>query len=567
METLRERLTSQLGQLKKQRDSWLKVWRDLGENFYSSRSRYLFSGKEPNRGDRRNGKIIDNAPVFALRTLASGMMAGLTSPARPWFRLTTPDPEMMEYEPVRRWLYQVERRLLDVFSKSNLYNVLPTTYRELGGYGTSPLMLLEDARRVIRAVPFTAGSYCLATDEHGHVDTFYREFKMTARQMAKQFGEDSLSGTVRSLLHNKGQEGWIDVIHCVRPRENRDVTQEDSRNMPWMSVYFEGKQSEKDSLSEGGFQGNPLLAPRWDVYGEDVYGQCPAMDALGDAKQLQYDQRKKAKAIDKHVDPPMWGSPDLKTQKASLIAGDITYTQPMGNGSPGFKPVYEIQPQIQSLLEDIQDIRARISRALYEDLFLMLAMSDRREITAREVEERHEEKLLMLGPVLERLNAELLDPLIDRTFQIMVQRSLPFWEGRLYGEALLPPPPDELGDVNLKVEYISILAQAQRAVATTGMERFGYFIAGLRDVAPDVIDKIDADQAADEYALALGVPPTIVRSDDEVADIRQQRAQQQQAEQMAAMAQPLKDASVAAKNASETQVGDDTLLNQMTGAA
>lgn len=564
METQRELLDAQLLQLKEAREPWLIDWKDLAENFLSWRSKALFTAGQ--RTGKRNKKLMDTAPVLALRTLASGMMAGYTSPARPWHRMATPDPEMMEYAPVRSWLYVLETRMRDVFSRSNLYNVLPTRYKELGAFGTGPMIVLEDERDVIRCVPFTAGSYLIATGADSKVDTLFREFRMTVRQMVQMFGVDALGANAKSLWNSAGQkEKLMDVVHAVRPRQERDPSMADARNMAWSSCYYEPVEKNK-YLRESGFEGNPILSPRWDVTEEDAYGIPPTFDALANSKALQIQQKRKAQAIDKHVDPPMWADASLKNQRASLLPGDITYSAATATGgNPGFQPVYKIKPEIGPLLEDIQDIRQWVSKAMYEDLFLMLAMSDRKQITAREIEERHEEKLLMLGPVLERLNDELLGPLIDRTFDIMVKRSIPYWEGRLDGEPLLPPPPPELEDVKLKVEYISILAQAQRAVATVGMERYVSFAVAMAPVHPEVMDKVDVDQTMDEYANALGVPPMIVRSDDEVEELRAQRQQAQQMQQMAAMAQPVKDAAQAAKLASETQVGDTTMLNQMTG--
>lgn len=554
-QSLRKQFTSQLGQLEQERSGFMKLWKDLAQNFSPWRSRNLFDSGQPNQGNRRNLNIIDNSPVFAARTLASGMMAGYTSPARPWMRLTTPDPGLMEYGPVRDWLYIVERRILDIFAKSNLYNVLPLVYRELGVFGTIPTLVLEDPHRVIKLQLFTAGSYYLANSSEDKVDTLYRKYKMTVRQMVSKFGLERCSTTVQSMFQSHQLEKWIDVIHVIKPRDDRQADAPGRRNMPFMSMYYDPADSSQ-FLLESGFNSNPLLGTRWDVTGEDVYGTSPGMDALGDARALQHQQKQKAKAIDKHVDPPMWGAPDLMNKFKSLLPGDVTISAPVGGGNPGFKPVYEIRPETGSLLDDINDIRKRVSKAFYEDLFLMLAQTDRREITAREIDERHEEKLLALGPVLERLNTELLGPLIDRTFDIMIRRSQPIWEGRIYGEPLIPPPPEELGDVALKVDYISILAQAQRSVATVGIERFVNVVRAVTELDRNAVDKLDSDQVLDEYAQAQGVPPRIVRSDEQVAEIRKSRQQQEQMQNMAAMAQPARDAAQAAKTVSEIQVAN-----------
>lgn len=552
---LRVELTAELSELQRERSSWEPLWKELAQNFSPWRSRWLFDNGQPNRGTKRNRSIIDNSPIFASRTLSSGMMAGYTSPARPWMRLTTPDPEMMEFGPARIWLHRVEGIILDIFAKSNVYNVLPLVYRELGNFGVSPTTIVEDPDKFIRMNIFTIGSHYLGMSQEDMVDTMFRRFKMTGQQMRNKFGEENLSGAIQGELKNNTKHAWHDVIHALKPRKGAKTDSPGRRDMPTMSVYYDPSDPGK-MLLESGFRSNPLLATRWDVTGEDVYGTCPGMDALGDAKGLQHQSKQKAKAIDKLVDPPMWGTPDLKNQRQSLLPGDVTFSAPTSGGRPGFAPVYTIKPEVGALLEDIRDIRTRVSKAFYEDLFLMLAQTDRREITAREVEERHEEKLLALGPVLERLNTELLDPMIDRTFDILVRKSLPMWQGILDGEPILPPPPPELEDVKLKVDYISILAQAQRSVATVGIERFVNVVNVVKEIDPDAVDKMNGDQVLDEYAKAQGVPPTIVRSDDEVAERREQRQQQKQMETAAAMAQPARDLAQAAKTTSEIQVAN-----------
>lgn len=545
--TPRKKLEILYGQLKDQRAHWEPHWRDLGENFLPRAGRW--AGSQWNKKDRRNRKLVDSTPRMAARTLASGMMAGLTSPARPWFRLTTPDIEMMEYGPVKVWLYQVEMLMRDVFSKSNLYNVLPKLYEELGVFGTGAMAALADPDKIVRFYPFTINSYWIALDDRLIPNTFARELTMTAWQMANMFDKDRLSMPVKSALANGNYQLPFEVYQFVVPNENRNAQYDNAANMPVSSIYIdkagmgETKRGDEFLLTEG-FHEHPVLVARWDVTAEDVYGTSPAMDCLGDARAIQLQQRRKAQAIDKLVDPPMWGHPSLRNDRQSLLPGDTTYSEPVGN-SPGYQPVYQIRPDVNSLLQDIYDTSKRINQVMYTDLFLMLSQSDRREITAREVDERHEEKLLMLGPILERLNDELLDPLIDRVFSIMLRKGL------------IPEAPPELEGVDLKVEYISILAQAQRAVATAGIEKLAAFSAGIAAIQPEIMDKVDTDQMIDEYANAVGVAPTVVVPDDVVAQKRAARQQQQQAAQMA---ESMPDIAKSLKMMGETQTGGDTLL-------
>jgi len=565
-ETPRERYERLLATLKTERDgSWRPHWQDIADYLLPRRVRWNNS-TDRNRGDKKNQKIIDSTATLAYRTLRSGMMSGITSPARPWFRLSTPDPDLAEYGPVKYWLHVVTTRMREVFLRSNFYKALPTVYGDIGGFGTAAAALMEDAADVIRAYGFPLGSYVLATSERSVVDTFVREYTMTVRQVVTRFGEydartgrakwEAFSQSVRQEWDAGNYETPIEVVHVIAPNVYADPRRLAAQYKPWHSCYYEAASREygpgqRDRfLRESGFDEFPILAPRWDLASpDDTYGgTCPGMEALGDIKALQLLQRRKAEAIEKMVRPPLSAPTSLRNQKVSLVAGDITYHDLM-QGREGVRPIHEVKPEIQGLILDIADHQLRIRRAFFEDLFLMLAQSDRREITAREVEERHEEKLLMLGPVLEHLNDELLNPAIDRTFAIMLRKGL------------IPEAPEELQGQDLKVEYISIMHQAQKMVAAGGMDHFLDRVGAIAKLDPTIIDKVDRDQVVDEYADIYGVPPRIVVPDEEVAQMREARDAANQAAQRAALAES------AAKTAQTLAATDTEGRNALTDVA
>jgi len=544
MPSLKEIQNTTLSALNTERTSWQSHWIELQQFILPRRGRFLET--DVNKGGKKNSNIIDNTATLAARTLASGMMAGITSPARPWFRLSTPDPGLKEFAPVKEWLAQVEALLREIFARSNIYGALHTSYAELGTFGTSPIFIQEDFDDVIRAFPFTVGSYYMANDARLKIDTIYRKIPMTVIQIVSKFGINNVTESTRQLYEKKHFQQWITVIHAIEPNLARDVSKIDNLNMPVRSNYWEEGSSNELYLRKGGFEEMPVVAPRWDVLSNDVYGRSPGMDALGDVKQLQVQHKQKAKGIAKQIDPPMVGSSSLEGKPSNTLPGGVTYTDVTANGA-GFTPAYQINFNLQDLKEDIYETQLRIKRAFYEDLFLMLAQSDRRQITAREVEEKHEEKLLMLGPVMERLNDELLDPLIDRTFNIAMRAGI------------LPEIPPELEGIELKVEYISIMAQAQKLVGTTGLERLAGFAGQLAQFDPGVLDKIDSDQLVDEYAEMLGTPPGVVNSDEEVEAIRQARQQQEKRQSQLAMT---KEVAEVAKTAGEVNT-ESGLLEDM----
>lgn len=578
-ETKRKRLESVNAQLTTERSSFMSHWKEIADVVFPRRAR--FNVNEANRGDRKNRNIVDGTATMSARTLRSGMMGGVTSPARPWFRLSVPDKKLAEVTAVKTWLYEVGGRMSNVFLKSNLYQTLPVLYGDMGTFGTSALLIEEDLDNVIRFYAFPIGSYKIAANERGKVDVFVRDFKMTVRQIISKWGVKTGPGVddynweifslkVKQAYLENHTEQWIDIRHVILPNPEFNPKKIESKFKRYESVYYEcGSANEtigaKDAdkyLSEKGYDYFPVLCPRWEVSAEDSYGtSCPGMDALGEARALQLMQKRKAQGVEKMVNPPMTAPSSLRTTKASTLPGDITYTDDSNSG--GFRPTYQINPNVRELREDIQDFQQRIKKAFYEDLFLMLANDTRSGVTAREIDERHEEKLLALGPVLEQLNQDLLDPLIDITFSIMMSRSKD-GQGQFYPNSLIPAPPEELTNVELKIEYISVMAQAQKLVGIGGVERFAQFAGQLAAYDQGVKDKINFEEMVDVYAEMTSVPPQLVRSDDDVAAMRQKQAQAQaQAQQM----EMLKQGAGAAKDLSMTSLEGENALSMMLAQA
>ncbi|MEB7571346.1 portal protein [Klebsiella pneumoniae] len=549
-ETLKEQLQKQQAQLTNDRSSFDPHWRELSDFINPRGSRFLVT--DVNRDDRRNTKIVDPTATLAARTLSSGMMSGITSPARPWFKLATPDPDMMDYGPVKLWLEVVQRRMNEVFNKSNIYQSLPLLYASLGNYSTGAMAVLEDDSDVIRTMMFPIGSYYMANSARGSVDTCFRKFSMTVRQLVMEFGLNNVSDSVKGMWDSGNYESWIEVIHAVYPNIDRDTAKINSKNKPVKSVYYEvGGDSDK-LLRESGFDEFPIMAPRWEVNGEDVYGSsCPGMIALGQVKALQLEQKRKSQLIDKATNPPMVAPSSLRNQRVSLLPGDITYIDQV-TGQDGFKPAYLVNPNTADLLADIQDTRQIINSAYFVDLFMMLQNINTRSMPVEAVIEMKEEKLLMLGPVLERLNDECLNPLIDRTFSIMARKNL------------LPPPPDVLQGMPLRIEYISVMAQAQKSIGLSSLSSTVGFIGQLAQAKPEALDKLNVDQAIDAFAEMSGVSPTVIVPQEQVEQVREQRAQQQQQQQMVAMGMA---AAQGAKTLSEAQTADPSVLTALSNAA
>jgi hypothetical protein len=531
----REKLLSRWGQLKTERASWWGHWQEISTYILPWSGRYFRQDRD--KGNRRNNQIYDNTGIRALRTLGAGLMAGATSPARPWFRLGTHDPALNNAQPVKLWLADVAERMHAVFQKSNTYRALHQIYEEMGAFGTGASIVLPDFNTVIHHYPLTVGEYAIATDFQGRVCTLYREFEKTVSETVEEFGLENCSTNVQSY-YKSGQLGiWVPILHAIEPRTDRDPSKKDARNMATASYYVElGSESDK-YLRKGGFKQFPAVVPRWAVAGGDIYGNSPGMEALGDIKQLQHEQLRKAQGIDYQTNPPLQLPDSLRNRDVEGLPGGRTFVPAAGAGSK-IETMFDVNLNLGELLGDIQDVRERIRQGFFSDIFLMLANSTNPQMTATEVAERHEEKMLMMGPVLERLNNELLLPLIETTFTHMVEMNA------------LPPAPPEMAGMDLNVEFISMLAQAQRAIGTNSVDRFVGSLGTVAQMKPEVLDKFDSDAWADVYSDSLGVDPKLVLANDQVAIIRQTRAQAQAAQQKLAAAE---QASVVARNAGQAQ--------------
>jgi hypothetical protein len=515
--------------------TWRSHWQEISEQMQPRRARFY---ENDGKGEKRNQKIVNNTPLIAMRVAAAGMMAGLTSPARQWFRLTHPDPDILKKNNVKAWLYRREMLMTSIIAKSNAYNTLSgAVYPDLLAFGTHATFLEEDQKSLIRLYPQAIGEYVLASNSRGEIDTFARDVPFTVRQLVQKFGLKNCSANVQNAYDKGIYEQLIRVVHFVCPNEDYVPNQLGSKK--YASYWFEKASENSDKfLRKAGYDRFPVLAPRWALTNSvsDVYGFCPGMDALGDCKELQHLEKNKAKLTDKLADPTLAVPEDMRNQRISLVPGDHVLVPRSAQGQR-IEPIQVVAPQgLSALNELIGAVENRVAKGFYADLWLQITNDDRTQPrTAREIAERHEEKMLQLGPVVERAEDELLDPFIDYVFD------------RVDDLNLQEPPPDELAGSILGIEYISVMAQAQRLVNVSSTERFVSFVLGFSQAKPEALDKLNVDSIVEDMAATLGVNPDFVIGEDEVNEIRAARAEQEQAAQqgdaMIQGAKGLKDAS------------------------
>lgn len=523
------------------RKSWEPDWRELTRYIHPGRGAFYIQPNQGNRGTQKNQNILDVTPIKARRTLTAGLMGGLTSPARPWFRLTVPDHETAELAAVRAWFDDCADRMRMVFNSSNLYNVLPLVYDEVAVFGTACAVMVFDREDVIRLIPMTIGEYWIASNYRGRVDTLCRRFMKSYRQINEEWpkhGDTAIETKAKSSTEGDSE---IAIIHLIEPNKDYDASRADAKGKKYRSVYYKDGASAGEILHESGFDEWNVLAPRWSTVGNDVWGRGPGHEALPDVKSLTVFTKRLHNAIDKHVNPPMGAHISLRGQPSSVLPGALNFFATNEKGA-GMWPLMQTQPgSIEQIRIQIADTRRSIESIFFADMFLMISqMEGVQPRNTMEISVRKEEKMLMLGPVLEGLHDELLNPLIQWTFTVMQQHNL------------FKEPPEELHGYPLEVELISVLAQAQKAADLGAIERVAGFVGSLASTNPEILDKFDGDQAVDLYNEGLGGPTSIVVADDVVQKKRAARAQQQAQQAALANAGTL---AQGAKTMSETEVG------------
>lgn len=522
---------------------WEPLFRDLRDNIMPTRGRFSLGDKSSSQS-ALNKRIVDSEARKGLRTLKSGLMAGMTSPSRPWFKLGLHNEAERGDPDVKAWLHEVQRRMYIVLRNSTIYRTLNHCYGDLGLYGTFGGLITGSFENVIRTNAFPMGQYRIAENDESMVDTLHWDLRMTVKQLVDRFGLENVSRPVRNRYQNNDLHGNIDVCAAVEVRMQRDPMSPLPHNMPIAMYYYEKASNEGRFLHIGGLGTNGVLGPRWEsVEGEPWSVTSPAMDAIGDSVQLQQQHKDKAMAIQMHYKPPMQSPNGTKRLRAVPGANNTVATMDISKG--GARPLYEVKPDVQWLVADINETRQRVRESFFVDLFRMTSqfgVEGVKNVTATAIAEMHEEKLIALGPVLESLNFGLLTPVVEATFHYMQEADI------------VPIPPESIQGSPIKVEFVSLLAQAQKAVGLAAIERTIGFVGTLAQTHPQALDKLDADAAIDEFADQVGPPPGIIRATKDAGAIREQRAQAEAQAQALEQVQPLAQSAKLLSEASERGV-------------
>jgi hypothetical protein len=500
-------------QLKANRINWESHWQELAD--------YVLPRKDDLHGTRAYGekkhnKVFDSTGIHANELLASALHGMLTNPSTQWFELTTGDDLLDQDDEVRLWLQTAVRQMHKVLNNSNFQTEIHEVYLDMGSFGTSCMRMEEDDEEVIRFQSRPIYEAYIDQNNKGKIDTVYRSFNWTARQIQQEFGDDILTQGMKEQLegslHDRNDQ--YEIIHAVEPVTDKyDGPELKGKGFLFRSIYI--LKDKNLILSSGGFKEFPYVIPRWTKIAGEVYGRSPAMKALADIKMINQVMKTTIRSAQKTVDPPLMMPDDGILLPLKTSPGGINYYRA---GSPD-----KIEPILTGSRVDfgfqmVEQIRMRIREAFFID---QLQLGEGPQMTATEVAQRTEEKLRLLGPILGRQQFELLRPLIDRVFNVMMRRKL------------FSPPPVELSDVVLQVQYSSQIAKAQRSADAQSFSRVLSIIGPLFQMQPDMIDNINTDQLFRYVSRAYGLPEEVINPIDQVVEKRQARQEQ------AAMAQQM----------------------------
>jgi hypothetical protein len=524
--TLAKQLKDNLSRLMEKRSNWESHWQEVADLMLPRKAEIT---KERARGDKRHTQIFDATAVHALELLAASLHGMLTSSANRWFSLRFKEIQLNESDEAKEWLEDSTQRMYDVISKSNFQQEIFECYHDLIAFGTSCLMIEEDQEDVLNFSARHIKEIYIQENKKGYVDTLYRRFKMPAQAAVSKFGFENVSRDIQNIA-NKNPFDDIDLVHVVRPRAEYDPNKKDKKNMPYQSVYFE--YGSGHIISIGGFLEHPYVIPRYLKASTEQYGRSPGMNALPDVKVLNKMVENSLKAAAKQIDPPLLIPDDGMLAPIRMSPGSINYYR---SGSRDRIEPLNINANTSITINNENQRRDAINKMFHID---QLVVTENRNMTATEVIQRQEEKMRILGPVLGRLQSELLSPLITRVFNILLRNGL-FMQS-----------PDILQQQELKIEFVSPMALAQRGQELQSLMRGLEIFGSLAQTMP-VMDYIDENGLVKQIISILGLPAKVIKSDAEVEQIRsdraEQEAQQMEMQQQMAETQMAKNAAPMAK--------------------
>jgi len=508
-------LLKRYDRLKSQRQNWESHWQEVADYMQPRKADVT---KTRSKGDKRTELIFDGSPLQSVELLAASLHGMLTNPSTPWFSLRFKQNDMENEDEAKEWLEDATEVMYSAFNKSNFQQEIFELYHDLITFGTAAMFIEEDDEDVLKFSTRHINEIFIAENDKGRIDTVFRKFSLSARATIQKFGDVSINIATKA---NKDPYEEVEILHAVYPRSDFDPKKQDKQNMPFESVYLDAESG--DELSVSGFREFPFVVPRYLKASHEIYGRSPAMTALPDVKMLNEMSKTTIKSAQKQVDPPLLVPDDGFMLPVRTVPGGLNFYR--AGTRDRIEPL-NIGANTPLGLNMEEQRRNSIRNAFYVN---QLMMQSGPQMTATEVIQRNEEKMRLLGPVLGRLQSELLKPLIDRTFALILRKNL------------FRPAPEFLAGQDIEIEYVSPLAKAQKSTELSSIMRAIEILGSLSNVAP-VFDHINMDKLVRHLADIVGVPQKILKPQSELNAERQQAAQQQEQMQQMQQVQQLAEA-------------------------
>ena len=503
---LAKNLLKRFDRLKSQRQNWESHWQEVADYMQPRKADVT---KSRSKGDKRTELIFDSSPLQSVELLAASLHGMLTNPSTPWFSLRFKEDDMENEDEGKEWLESATETMYSAFNRSNFQQEIFELYHDLITFGTAAMFIEEDDDDVLKFSTRHINEMYIAENDKGRIDTVFRKFKLSARSAIQKFG--NVSNNI-AVIAKKDPYEDVEILHAVYPRSDFDPKKQDKANMPFASVYLEAGSG--DELSVSGFREFPFVVPRYLKASHEIYGRSPAMTALPDVKMLNEMSKTTIKSAQKQVDPPLLVPDDGFILPVRTVPGGLNFYR---SGTRDRIEPLNIGANTPLGLNMEEQRRNSIRNAFYVN---QLMMQSGPQMTATEVIQRNEEKMRLLGPVLGRLQSELLKPLIDRAFAILFKKNL------------FRPAPQFLSGKDIEIEYVSPLAKAQKSTELSSIMRAIEIMGSLSNVAP-VFDHINMDKLVRHLADIVGVPQKILKPQSELDAQREEaQAQQQQMQNM-----------------------------------
>lgn len=519
--------------LKGERGTWESHWQEIAD-FIVPRKDQINTKTTP--GEKKNQTILDNTGIQSNELLAGALHGLLTSPNSMWFELSTGDVKLDQEDDVRKYLQDCARKMHVVLNNSNFQTEVHEVYIDLCSIATAPMAMEEDDETVMRFSSKSVAECVIGENSKGVVDELYREFDWTARQIVEEFGLDKVTKKIKEAFEKQSEEKYK-IIHAVYPQKRVDGKQ--MGRFPFMSQYI--LHCEDHELKAKGFLEFPFVVPRWSKVTGEIYGRGPGMVALPEVKTLNKMTETMIIAAQKVVDPPLQAPDDGFLLPLVTKPGGLNYYR--SGSQERIEPILN-NAQIDFGFQAMEDRRKRIREAYYVD---QLQLGTGPQMTATEVNQRTEEKMRLLGPMLGRMQSEFLQPLINRLFAVMFRK-------QLFDQA-----PQILSGRELSVRYSSMIARAQRFSEAQNILRTIQAASPFIQMEEQAKDNFDSDKAIRAISDIYALPQEMLRDIKQIEAIRKSRAEAQQKavdmQMQQAQATQAVDMSAAAKNAAQVTTG------------